>query len=253
MKREAKISAIAGAVLGTLGIAAYISAETRPVCCEQPPHRVRAPAIIDRFRWPSWRFRRRIRQDATPTRFTCRYRSCVPLCVWTIGHSTRSSDEFRGVLATHGIELLADVRRFPGSRRLPHFAADVLARDLANSHIYYQWIPALGGRRRSNERSINTGWRHSAFRAYADHAATEEFAGGLNDLLMLAYGLRTAIMCAEVLWWRCHRRIIADILTSLGVEVLHLRDDGPGEVHRLAPPARLVHGTLTYLPLHPTK
>jgi uncharacterized protein (DUF488 family) len=163
-----------------------------------------------------------------------------------VGHSTRTSDELCGLLALHDIELVADVRRFPGSRRLPHFATDALERSLARAAILYRWIPELGGRRRPNPSSINRAWRQPAFRAYADHIATEEFAQGLNELLMLASGLRTAIMCAELLWWRCHRRLIADVLTALGVHVIHLRDDGPGEPHRLSPPARLVRGTLTY-------
>jgi uncharacterized protein (DUF488 family) len=170
----------------------------------------------------------------------------TPLTVWTVGHSTRTSAEFRRLLTLHKIELVADVRSFPGSRRLPHFGAKILERDLARAGIAYQWIPELGGRRRPNPTSINQGWRHSAFRAYADHIATEEFAVGIMELIMLATGLRTAIMCSEVLWWRCHRRIISDVLVTLGVRVIHLRDDGPGEPHRLGPPARMVRGTLTY-------
>jgi uncharacterized protein (DUF488 family) len=170
----------------------------------------------------------------------------APTTVWTIGHSTRTSEELIEVLSSHHIELVVDVRRFPGSRRLPHFASDQLAPALAAAGILYHWIPELGGRRRPDPASINLGWRHPAFRAYADHVATEEFAGGLNELLMLAGGLRTVIMCAEVLWWRCHRRLIADVLTSLGVEVIHLRGHEPGELHRLAPPGRLVGGVLTY-------
>jgi uncharacterized protein (DUF488 family) len=173
----------------------------------------------------------------------------VPLSVWTVGHSTRSSDEFCRLLTLHNLELVVDVRRFPGSRRLPHFAAGPLAHDLADVAILYRWIPELGGRRRTSKTSINQAWHHPAFRAYADHIATEEFAVGLNELLMLARGLRTAIMCAELLWWRCHRRLIADVLTALGVRVLHLRDEGPSELHHLGPPARLVAGTLTYAPL----
>ncbi len=148
----------------------------------------------------------------------------------------------------HDIELVADVRRFPGSRRLPHFASAALQHDLALSGIAYHWIPALGGRRRADSNSVNLGWRHSAFQAYADHVGTEEFAEGLDELLMLASGLRTVVMCAEVLWWRCHRRLIADVLTVLGVEVVHLRDDGPGDVHILGPPARIVRGALSYVP-----
>jgi uncharacterized protein (DUF488 family) len=166
--------------------------------------------------------------------------------IWTIGHSTRSFDELAAVLRAYSIELVVDVRRFPGSRRLPHFSADSLGPALAASGIVYHGLPALGGRRRPDADSPNQGWRHSAFRAYADHALTEEFAEGLFELLMLAGGLRTAIMCAEVLWWRCHRRIIADVLTSLGIEVIHIRDATHAEVHRLTAPALVVGGHLTY-------
>ena len=166
--------------------------------------------------------------------------------LWTIGHSTRSFDELTAVLAAHDIELVADVRRFPGSRRLPHFSADALGPALEERGIAYRGLPALGGRRRPDAESPNLGWRHAAFRAYADHALTEEFAEGLFELLVLAGGLRTAIMCAEVLWWRCHRRIIADVLTSLGIEVIHIRDASHAEVHRLTAPARVVRGHLTY-------
>jgi uncharacterized protein (DUF488 family) len=166
--------------------------------------------------------------------------------IWTIGHSTRSIDELLAVLSAHHIEAIVDVRRFPGSRRLPQFAAETLEASLAASGIDYRWIAALGGRRRPDPSSPNDGWRHPAFRAYADHIATEEFAAGLFELLMIAGGLGTAIMCAEILWWRCHRRIIADVLTSLGHEVRHIRDAGEAELHRLGPPARLVGGVLMY-------
>ena len=149
----------------------------------------------------------------------------------------------------HHIELVADVRRFPGSRRLPQFSSAALERDLASAAILYRWIPELGGRRRPSPSSTNSTWRHPAFRGYADHIATEEFAVGLNDLLMPASGLRTAIMCAEVLWWQCHRRLIADVLTAIGVRVVHLRDQSAGTVHALSPPARVTRGRLTYAPI----
>jgi uncharacterized protein (DUF488 family) len=176
----------------------------------------------------------------------------VTLTVWTIGHSTRTADVFREVLETQGIELVADVRRFPGSRRLPHFARPALEADLHSAGILYDWMPALGGRRRAQPDSINDGWRHPAFRGYADYLQTQEFADGLDELLTRAYGMRTAVMCAEVLWWRCHRRLIADVLTTLGVEVIHIRDASVTEPHRLALPARLVKGELSYaaLPAH---
>jgi len=171
----------------------------------------------------------------------------VTLSIWTIGHSTRSGDEFRSVLTRHGIEIVADVRRFPGSRRLPQFGADALTDDLASDGILYRWIPDLGGRRQASAASTNLAWRHSAFRAYADHVATEEFATGLYEVLMLAHGQRTVLMCAELLWWRCHRRLIADVLTSIGMEVFHVRGEETPALHHIAPPARLVRGVLTYV------
>lgn len=167
--------------------------------------------------------------------------------IWTIGHSTRSVDDFLAVLAAHEIETLVDVRRFPGSRRLPQFGSDALAAVLGAHDVAYRWIEELGGRRRPDPASPNDGWRNDAFRAYADHIATEEFARGLSELLTLATGSRTAIMCAELLWWRCHRRLIADVLTSLGHEVRHIRDAGVAELHELTPPARMVDGVLTYV------
>lgn len=170
----------------------------------------------------------------------------MPVTVWTVGHSTRTAAEFRDVLAAHAIELVADVRRFPGSRRLPQFARPALEEDLHTAGLSYVWLPSLGGRRSPRPDSPHAGWRHRAFRGYADHLDTEEFADGLTELLMLANGLRTAILCAEVLWWRCHRRLIADVLTALGVAVVHIRDATAAEPHRLTAPARLVDGALTY-------
>lgn len=119
---------------------------------------------------------------------------------------------------------------------------------LAASAVAYRWLPALGGRRPPDPASPNLGWRHPAFRGYADHLATEEFADGLLELLLLAHGLRTVVLCSEILWWRCHRRLIADVLVALGVPVEHLRDERAGEPHRLAAPARLSGGRLTYAP-----
>jgi uncharacterized protein (DUF488 family) len=166
--------------------------------------------------------------------------------IWTVGHSTRGIEEFLDLLAAYEIELVADVRRFPGSRRFPHFGAVPLERALTARDIAYQWFPELGGRRRSLPGAADTSWRHPAFRAYAAHVATEEFAEGLFELLMLARGLRTAVMCSELLWWRCHRRLIADVLTSLGVQVVDIRDRDHAEPHRLIAPARLVRGKLRY-------
>ena len=166
--------------------------------------------------------------------------------IWTVGHSTRTADEFLAVLRAYDIELLVDVRRFPGSRRLPQFDSAALEQTLGAHGVAYRWVQGLGGRRTPNPQSCNLGWRHRAFRGYADHVASEEFADGLFELLMLAGGVRTVIMCAEVLWWRCHRRLIADVLASIGVPVVHIRDERSAEPHRLAAPAHLVAGQLSY-------
>jgi uncharacterized protein (DUF488 family) len=170
----------------------------------------------------------------------------MPLTMWTIGHSTRSTDEFLAALAAFDIELLVDVRRLPGSRRLPQFDAESLEQSLGLHGVSYRWLSALGGRRRPDPESLNVAWRHRSFRAYADHVASEEFAGGLFELLMLAGGLRTVIMCAEVLWWRCHRRLIADALLIRGWKVLHLDGNGLIESHELTGFASFDQGRLTY-------
>jgi uncharacterized protein (DUF488 family) len=170
----------------------------------------------------------------------------MSLTVWTVGHSTRTADEFRDVLTAYGIECLIDVRRFPGSRRLPQFGSEELARNLEGAGIVYVWLASLGGRRRPSPDSVNTAWRNDAFRAYADHLASEEFAEGLTELLMVAHGLKTVVMCAEVLWWRCHRRLISDVLVTLDAEVVHIRDQNHSELHRLTAPATVVRGRLTY-------
>lgn len=170
----------------------------------------------------------------------------MPLTVWTVGHSTRTLSEFLGVLAAYRIDAVADVRRFPGSRRQPQYNGPALESALHAAGIDYISIPALGGRREPVSDSPASAWRHPAFRGYADHIAGEEFAAGLFELLMVASALRTAVMCAEVLWWRCHRRMIADVLVSLGARVIHIMDAGSAEPHRLTAPARLLRGVLTY-------
>jgi uncharacterized protein (DUF488 family) len=166
--------------------------------------------------------------------------------IWTIGHSTRSLEEFVCVLRAHTVEALVDVRRFAGSRRFPQFNEGALRDGLERAGIAYRWLPQLGGRRAPDPASVNTGWRHSAFRGYADHVASEEFEDGLVELLSIAGGLHTAVMCAEMLWWQCHRRLIADVLTTLDYEVLHIQTDKPADRHRLIDPARLVDGCLSY-------
>ena len=166
--------------------------------------------------------------------------------LWTVGHSTRPLPDFLRLLASYRIEVVADVRRFPGSRSQPQYQQATLRTALGSAGMDYLALPELGGRRRPAPDTANTGWRHPAFRGYADHLAGEEFAGGLFELLMVARGLRTAVMCAEILWWRCHRRMIADVVVSLGARVIHILDAETARPHSLMMPARVVRGVLTY-------
>jgi uncharacterized protein (DUF488 family) len=170
----------------------------------------------------------------------------APATIWTIGHSTRALEEFLDLLAEYRIEAIADVRRFPGSRRYPHFASDALAVTLPAHGIAYQWIPKLGGRRKVQPGSPNTAWRNASFQGYADYTATVEFAEGLAELLELAASKRTALMCAEAVWWRCHRSIISDVLKLRGIEVIHIVDATHTTVHPYTSPARIVDGRLSY-------
>ncbi|MFC5581410.1 DUF488 family protein [Rhodanobacter terrae] len=169
-----------------------------------------------------------------------------PATIWTIGHSTRTLEEFLGLLSEYRIEAIADVRRFPGSRRYPHFARDALAETLPAHDIAYQWIPKLGGRRRVQPGSPNYAWRNASFRGYADHLASAEFAEGLQELLILAAARRTALMCAEAVWWSCHRSLIADVLKLRGIEVTHIIDATHSTAHPYTSPARIVDGRLSY-------
>ncbi|MCQ4296453.1 DUF488 domain-containing protein [Pseudomonas stutzeri] len=169
-----------------------------------------------------------------------------PATVWTIGHSTRSLEQFVEVLRHHQIEAIADVRRFPGSRRLPQFGESALREALLEHGIEYRWIEELGGRRRPLKDSPNLAWRNSSFRGYADHLQSAEFDRGLNCLLEMAAQRRTAMMCAEVLWWRCHRSLVSDVLKTSGIGVLHIQDDKPAAAHPFTAPARLVDGQLSY-------
>jgi uncharacterized protein (DUF488 family) len=145
--------------------------------------------------------------------------------IWTIGHSTRPLGTFLAMLAQHRIEAVADVRRFPGSRRQPQFGGEPLRRALAEQGIAYRWIEPLGGRRRPLPDSPNVAWRNASFRGYADHIGSAEFAGGLSELLEVAGSLRTSMMCAEAVWWRCHRALISDVLCVRGIEVVHIIDE----------------------------
>jgi uncharacterized protein (DUF488 family) len=143
---------------------------------------------------------------------------------------------------------VADVRRFPSSRRMPHFNAAELERSLAESGIEYRHFPELGGRRDPARDSPNRGWRVGQFQGYADHMASDEFERGLERLLALASEYRTVIMCAEAQWWRCHRRLLSDALLVRGLEVVHLGPRGGGERHELTPFAVVDRDRVTYPP-----
>ena len=156
--------------------------------------------------------------------------------IYTVGHSTHEESRFLRLLRTHAIELVADVRRHPGSRRQPHFGATALEGSLARAGIDYLWLgEGLGGRRRSRPSSPNSGWRVEGFRGYADHMGGEEFAQGLGRLEEAAAARRTAVMCAEGDWRRCHRQLVADALLVRGWRVLHIGPAGGVEEHRLTP------------------
>jgi uncharacterized protein (DUF488 family) len=141
------------------------------------------------------------------------------LTVLTIGHSTRTIEEFISILQAHGVQLLVDVRSIPKSRRVPQFNSDALAASLREKGIEYEHLATLGGLRHAKKDSINTGWRNASFRGYADYMATQGFHEGLDRLLQLAKTKRTAIMCAEAVPWRCHRSLIGDAMLVRGVQV----------------------------------
>ena len=167
--------------------------------------------------------------------------------IWTIGHSTRDIDIFISLLEENGIKLLADVRSLPGSKRYPQFNKEALAESLNAHGIRYEHFPELGGRRKPKPDSRNTAWRNASFRGYADHMETEEFHKGIERLLALAREAGpTAIMCAEAVWWRCHRSLISDYLKSRGIEVLHILDANKTEPHPFTSAARIVDGKLRY-------
>ena len=167
--------------------------------------------------------------------------------IWTIGHSNHAVDVFVEILASEGIELVADVRRFPGSRRHPQFEQQALSGRLADAGIRYRHFVDLGGRRRQRlPESVNTAWRVESFNAYADHMQSPEFRQALHELQAAAREQRTVLMCAEALPWRCHRRLIADALTVRGWAVLDLLSRGQSRRHELPDFAIVEHGQVVY-------
>jgi uncharacterized protein (DUF488 family) len=168
--------------------------------------------------------------------------------IYTIGHSTRTLDELVAALKGHGITTLVDIRSFPMSRRLPHFNRESLERELPKYGIAYVWMKDLGGRRKkTRDDSPNVGLRNESFRNYADYMMTDEFASAIDRLLEIADRDKTAIMCAERMYFQCHRMLVSDYLTAHGHTVLHIDDEKrPLRAHKLMAEARLVEGKLVY-------
>jgi uncharacterized protein (DUF488 family) len=167
--------------------------------------------------------------------------------LYTIGHSTRTIDEFVSALKAHGIETLVDIRAFPASRRLPHFNRESLEKALAEHGIRYVWMKALGGyRKATGKESPHTALRNDSFRNYADYTLTPEFELAANELIAIADTSRTAYMCAERVFFHCHRMIVSDWLVAHGHEVLHIDDEGPVTPHKLLAEARVIDGQLIY-------
>jgi len=167
--------------------------------------------------------------------------------IWTIGHSTRKIEDFIAALEAHRIKLLVDVRSLPGSKRYPQFNKEALGKSLQEHGIRYEHFAELGGRRKPKPDSRNTAWRNASFRGYADYMETEEFHKGVRRLLDLASEAGpTVIMCAEAVWWRCHRALISDYLKVRGIEVIHILDVNKTEPHPFTPAARIVGGALSY-------
>jgi len=167
--------------------------------------------------------------------------------LYTIGHSTRTLEELIEVLRAHGTERLVDIRAFPMSRRLPHFNRESLERELPKAGIDYLWMSALGGRRkRIRKDSPNIALRSESFRNYADYMLTPEFQQAAAELVRFAEEKKTAYMCAERLWWQCHRMMVSDYLVAHGHVVQHIDGAGPTKPHKLMAVARVVDGELIY-------
>ena len=166
--------------------------------------------------------------------------------IWTIGHSTRSLEEFVALLGEHRVQFLADVRHFPTSQRVPWTAKASLAKALSDRGVAYKHFDDLGGFRKALPDSVNTAWRNVGFRGYAHYMASAEFSAALNRLIAVAQEKRTAIMCAEAVPWKCHRSLLADALVVHGLRVIHVLSSRKTQDHRLTPFARVHGGRITY-------
>ena len=166
--------------------------------------------------------------------------------IYTIGHSTRTLAEFIELLETFSIEAVADVRSYPGSRRYPQFNKENLLGELHLRQILYLHLSALGGRRKPSPQSKNVAWKNRAFRGYADYMETAEFKKGIAELEKTGIRYRTALMCSEAVWWRCHRSLIADYLKANGWKVMHILNNKKAEEHPYTAVAKIADGNLSY-------
>ena len=166
--------------------------------------------------------------------------------IFTIGHSTRTIEEFLEMLNSFNIKVLADIRRLPGSRKYPQFDQDALKKSLEENGIEYVYIEDLGGRRKVSPDSKNTTWRNKSFQGYADYMETESFENGIKVLEKFAIEKNSAMMCSEAVWWRCHRSMVSDFLKAKGWEVLHIMSLGKATEHPYTAPARIVGNKVFY-------
>ncbi len=166
--------------------------------------------------------------------------------IYTIGHSTRSSEEFISMVDSFQIHLVADIRSYPGSRRYPHFNKEALEASLREHGINYKHFRDLGGRRKPVKDSKNVAWKSDAFRRYADYMETETFKAAIRELEQIAVIQRTAYMCSEAVWWRCHRSLVSDYLKWKGWTVQHIMAENKSEEHPYTSPAKIIDGELDY-------
>lgn len=166
--------------------------------------------------------------------------------VWTIGHSTHSMAHFVQLLKSFEIEILVDVRRYPGSRKFPHFNKDQLASALPEAGIKYVHLEELGGRRKAKKDSKNTSWRLLSFRGYADYMETDTFEKAMEELEQFTKDFRVAYMCSEAVWWSCHRSMVSDYLKAKGYRVTHIMGEGKSMEHPYTKPAKVIEGKLVY-------
>lgn len=166
--------------------------------------------------------------------------------IWTIGHSTHPLEKFITMLQSYSIANLVDVRHYPGSRKYPQYNKESLCTSLEQQEIKYVHLEALGGRRKTSATSANTAWRHPAFRGYADYMETAAFKEAVITLENIGQKSRTAYMCSEAVWWRCHRSLISDYLKVKDWKVMHIMEIGKAQEHPFTAPAKVVDGKLSY-------